>query len=41
MKKIIALVLALVLSLSLTAALADGITIAVPNDATNEGRAHQ
>ena len=39
MKKIIALVLALVLSLSLTAALADGITIAVPNDATNEGRA--
>ncbi len=39
MKKIIALVLALVLSLTLTAALADGITIAVPNDATNEGRA--
>ena len=39
MKKIIALVLALVLALSLTAALADGITVAVPNDATNEGRA--
>ena len=39
MKKIIALVLALVLTLSLTAALADGITIALPNDATNEGRA--
>jgi len=39
MKKIVALVLALVLTLSLSAALADGITIAVPNDATNEGRA--
>ena len=39
MKKIIALVLALVLTLSLTAAFADGIKIAVPNDATNEGRA--
>ena len=39
MKKILALVLALVLCLSLTAALADGITIAVPNDPTNEGRA--
>ena len=39
MKKIIALVLALVLTLSLTAAFADGITIAIPNDATNEGRA--
>ena len=39
MKKIIALVLALVLTLSLTAALADTITIAVPNDPTNEGRA--
>ena len=39
MKKIIALVLALVLTLSLSAALADGITIAIPNDATNEGRA--
>ena len=39
MKKIIALVIALVLALSLTAAFADGIKIAVPNDATNEGRA--
>ena len=39
MKKIIALVVALVLTLSLTAAFADGIKIAVPNDATNEGRA--
>ena len=39
MKKIAALVLALVLALGLTAALADGITVAVPNDATNEGRA--
>ena len=39
MKKIIALVVALVLTLSLTAALADAITIAVPNDPTNEGRA--
>ena len=39
MKKLIALVIALVLSLSLTAALADTITIAVPNDPTNEGRA--
>ena len=39
MKKIIALVLALVLTLSLTAALADTITIALPNDSTNEGRA--
>ncbi len=39
MKKIVALILALVLSLSLTVALADGITIALPNDATNEGRA--
>jgi len=39
MKKIIALLVALVLTLSLTAAFADGITIAVPNDATNEGRA--
>ena len=37
MKKIAALVLALVLALSVTAALADGITIAIPNDATNEG----
>ena len=39
MKKLIALVIALVLTLSLTAALADTITIAVPNDPTNEGRA--
>ena len=39
MKKIIAVVIALVLTLSLTAAFADGIKIAVPNDATNEGRA--
>ena len=39
MKKIIALVAALVLTLSLTAAFADGIKIAIPNDATNEGRA--
>ena len=39
MKKIIALVVALALTLSLTAAFADGIKIAVPNDATNEGRA--
>ena len=39
MKKFIALVVALVLTLSLTAALADTITIAVPNDPTNEGRA--
>ena len=39
MKKIIALLVALVLTLSLTAALADGITIAVPNDPTHEGRA--
>ena len=39
MKKIIALLVALILTLSLTAAFADGITIAVPNDPTNEGRA--
>ncbi|MBR5962274.1 MAG: hypothetical protein IKZ98_14925 [Clostridia bacterium] len=39
MKKIIALLVALVLTLSLTASLADGIKIAIPNDATNEGRA--
>ncbi len=39
MKKIIALFAALVLTLSLTAALADTVTIAVPNDPTNEGRA--
>ena len=39
MKKFLSLVLALVLALSVSAALADGITIAVPNDPTNEGRA--
>jgi len=39
MKKLIALVLALSLALSLAAALADTVTIAVPNDPTNEGRA--
>ena len=39
MKKILTLVVALVLTLSLTAAFADGIKIAIPNDATNEGRA--
>ncbi|MBQ6720874.1 MAG: hypothetical protein IJQ88_01810 [Clostridia bacterium] len=39
MKKILALVVAMVLTLSLTAAFADGIKIAIPNDATNEGRA--
>jgi D-methionine transport system substrate-binding protein len=39
MKKILALVLALVLTLAAAAALADTVTIAVPNDPTNEGRA--
>ena len=39
MKKLTALLVALVLTLSLTAALADTIKIAVPNDPTNEGRA--
>ena len=39
MKKIVALVLALVLTLAAAAALADTVTIAVPNDPTNEGRA--
>ena len=39
MKKLIALILALALSLTLSTAFADGIKIAVPNDATNEGRA--
>ena len=39
MKKIRALVVAMVLTLSLTAAFADGIKIAIPNDATIEGRA--
>ena len=40
MKKLLAILVALTLSLlSLTAALADGITIGVPNDTTNEARA--
>ncbi|MBQ9198419.1 MAG: hypothetical protein IJ157_14460 [Clostridia bacterium] len=39
MKKLIAIVLSLVLTLSLASALADTVTIAVPNDPTNEGRA--
>ena len=39
MKKFLSILLAAVLVLSATAALADGVTIAVPNDATNEGRA--
>lgn len=39
MKKFLSLVLAALLVLSATAALADGIKIAVPNDPTNEGRA--
>ncbi len=39
MKKIIALLAALVLTLSLSSAFADKITVAVPNDPTNEGRA--
>lgn len=40
MKKLIALVLAAVLCLTLSvSALADGLTIAIPNDPTNEGRA--
>lgn len=39
MKKFLTIILALVLALTATAALADGIKIAVPNDATNEGRA--
>ena len=39
MKKFLSVLLAAVLVLSATVALADGITIAVPNDATNEGRA--
>ena len=41
MKKIIALAVALVLALTLTAALADTITIGVPDDTTNEARALQ
>ncbi len=39
MKKFLSLVLAALLALSATAAFADTITIAVPNDPTNEGRA--
>ena len=39
MKKLLAIVLSLVLTLSLASALADTVTIAVPNDPTNEGRA--
>jgi len=39
MKKFFAFVLALALCVTSVAALADGIKIAVPNDATNEGRA--
>ena len=39
MKKLTAIVLALVLSLFFTAAFAETVTIAVPNDPTNEGRA--
>ena len=40
MKKLLAIVLSALLVLSLAgAALADKITIAVPNDPTNEGRA--
>lgn len=39
MKKILSVVLAALLVLTSVAALADGLTIAVPNDPTNEGRA--
>lgn len=39
MKKFVAVLLSLVLSLTLVSALADTVTIAVPNDPTNEGRA--
>ncbi len=39
MKKFLSLVLAAILALSATAAFADSIKIAVPNDPTNEGRA--
>jgi len=39
MKKFLSLILAALLVLSVSAALADTITIAVPNDPTNEGRA--
>ena len=39
MKKLIVLIIAAVLVLTVSAVSAKGITIAVPNDATNEGRA--
>ena len=39
MKKLLAILLTLALSLSFTAALADTVTIGVPNDTTNEARA--
>ena len=39
MKKLFAILLTLTLSLSFTAALADTVTIGVPNDTTNEARA--
>lgn len=39
MKKFLSLILAALLILSCVPALADGLTIAVPNDPTNEGRA--
>ena len=39
MKKLIAIILVAVLALSTLTALADKVTVAVPNDATNEGRA--
>lgn len=39
MKKLLSVILSAILVLSCAAALADGITIAVPNDPTNEGRA--
>ena len=39
MKKLFAIVLSLILALSCASALAATVTIAVPNDPTNEGRA--
>lgn len=39
MKKLLAILLTLALALSFTAALADTVTIGVPNDTTNEARA--
>ena len=39
MKKLLAILLTLALSLSFTAALADTVTVGVPNDTTNEARA--